>query len=246
MAAQFTTVRRALGFVSFLSFPVVVFYLSPMLILSSASAGVIGASALVFAAFFASSLFLGRAYCGWLCPAGGGMEACSFINSKPVGTKVNIIKYLLFFPWIAFVLFLFVKAGGIASIDFFHDMPYGISLDEPWKYLIYAGILALVFGTSLLFGRRFFCHGFCWMAPFMVIGRKLRNLFDWPSLLLRPDPAACTGCGTCVSKCPMSLPVTDHVKSRRMEDSECILCGECVAACPNKAVRFGFGRGMKI
>jgi ferredoxin-type protein NapH len=245
MARKLVTVRRALGFVSFLTFPVVVFYLSPMLILSNASMGVMGASALMFSALFVSSLFLGRAYCGWLCPAGGGMEACAAVNGRPVSGKVNILKYLVFFPWIAVIVVLFIKAGGIKAVDFFIGMPYGISLDEPWKYLIYAGILALVFGMSLLFGRRFFCHGFCWMAPFMVMGRKLRNALRWPSLRLVPDPAACTECGACASGCPMSLPVTDHVRKSDMEDPDCILCGECVSACPRKAIRFGFSRGMR-
>ena len=36
----------------------------------------------------------------------------------------------------------------------------------------------------MLAGRRAGCHTICWMAPFMIIGRKLRNLVAWPSLRL--------------------------------------------------------------
>lgn len=58
-------VRRALLLISFLAFPITLYYFSPVLIMQSASEGVINASFLVFAAMLVASLFVGRLWCGW-------------------------------------------------------------------------------------------------------------------------------------------------------------------------------------
>ncbi|MCG3256618.1 MAG: 4Fe-4S binding protein, partial [Candidatus Heimdallarchaeota archaeon] len=69
--------RRTLVFISALLFPVVFYYLSPMVPLQGGAeptGGVISGSLIVFAGLFVLSLFLGRAYCGWVCPVGGMQE----------------------------------------------------------------------------------------------------------------------------------------------------------------------------
>ena len=81
------------------------------------------------------------------------------------------------------------------------------------------------------------------MAPFMIIGRKLRNLAGWPSLRLAANPQACSNCKTCTSHCPMSLDVNGMVQKAQMENSECILCGMCVDGCSKSAIRYTFSAG---
>ena len=66
--------RRLVLLVSFLLFPVTIFYFSPVLIIEGALSGAVVASALVFATQFLMSLVLRRAFCGWLCAAGGGPQ----------------------------------------------------------------------------------------------------------------------------------------------------------------------------
>jgi len=84
----------------------------------------------------------------------------------------------------------------------------------------------------------------CWMAPFMITGRAVRNrLGAWPSLRLAADSGACTQCGTCTSECPMSVPVQELVAKQAMEHTECVLCGTCVDGCPAGAIRFSFSAG---
>ena len=51
------------------------------------------------------------------------------------------------------------------------------------RFLI-AVVLMLIVLPTLLVGRRSFCHHLCWMAPFMILGRKLRNLLNTPALRL--------------------------------------------------------------
>jgi polyferredoxin len=81
------------------------------------------------------------------------------------------------------------------------------------------------------------------MAPFMIIGRKLRNLLAWPALRLAARAEACKDCLTCTSNCPMSLDVHAMVQREHMEHNECILCGTCVDNCTKSAIRFSFSAG---
>ena len=78
-------IRRGLILGALLLFPVVLDYMSPYLIIEGASKGIITGSFLAFAAMFVSSLLLGRAYCGWLCPGAGLQEACFAVNDKQIG-----------------------------------------------------------------------------------------------------------------------------------------------------------------
>ena len=78
------------------------------------------------------------------------------------------------------------------------------------------------------------------MAPFMIIGRKIRNKFEWPSLQLQVEPEKCEHCHTCIDNCPMSLPVEDMVEQNKMENTECILCGTCVDGCKYKVITYSF------
>ena len=83
------------------------------------------------------------------------------------------------------------------------------------------------------------------MAPFMILGRKIRNIISIPSLQLISIPNSCISCHTCTNECPMSLPVEKMVKENKMENAECILCGTCVDGCKSKAINFNFGNEEK-
>ena len=44
----------------------------------------------------------------------------------------------------------------------------------------------------------------------------------------------CTGCGECVSACPLdAIVITD---GKAVIDDSCAECGACVDVCPNKAL----------
>ena len=112
----------------------------------------------------------------------------------------------------------------------------------PW-FLIYYIIIVLFLGLAVAFGRRAGCHTICWMAPFMVIGRYIRNRVRWSSLRLKAQPDKCNNCMTCTRNCPMSLDVNGLVQRADMEDGECILCGSCVDGCPKSAIHYSFSGG---
>jgi ferredoxin len=93
---------------------------------------------------------------------------------------------------------------------------------------------------SLAAGRRAFCHYVCWMAPFMIIARWLRNRVRWPALALRVEKDKCISCKICTRNCPMSLDVMGMTLQGKLEHSECILCGTCVDTCPKDVIHYTF------
>lgn len=234
-------IRKGLILVSFLLFPITIYYFSPVLVLESAAVGVVNGSLIVFALLFLSSLVLGRGWCGWVCPGGGLGEACSLAWNAPApGGKWNLIKYFLWVPWVGAIVFLAFRAGGYGSWEPFWATYYGISVHDPQSYIVYFFFVALIAFLAWYPGRRGFCHYVCWMAPFMVLGESLRRKVGWPGLHLEVDPDRCTGCNTCASNCPMSLDVPALVSSGSMADSECILCGTCVDNCGQGTIRFAW------
>jgi polyferredoxin len=222
-------------------FPVVYYYLSPYLIIAGASRGIVAGDVLLFAGLFASSLFLGRTWCGWLCPGGATQELCLLVNNKSFnGKKRNLIKFLIWIPWLAVAVSLFVEAGGIKSVDPLYQTWNGISVQNLPSAVMFMAIAGAIVAFALVAGKRAACHSVCWMAPFMVIGVKIKSVIGYPSLHLEVDKNRCLKCRMCTSKCPMSLDVAEMVQNENMTNTECILCGSCVDSCPRKVIKYSF------
>lgn len=233
-------IRQALLLVSLLLFPLTLYYFSPALVISGAFGGIVTGSLIMFGLQFVASLVFGRAFCGWVCPAGGLQEACSRVNRRRV-VRGHWVKYLIWLPWVAIIVWGFVSAGGPRSVQPLYQTTHGISVANSFAYIIYYAVVGLVVILSLTSGRRAFCHHVCWMAPFMVIGLRIRQIAGWPALHLRMNSERCVGCGRCSGNCPMSLDVPGVLMGKARGQNDCILCGECVDNCPKGAIRYAFG-----
>jgi polyferredoxin len=232
--------RKGIILISFFLFPATFYYFSPVLIIMAATEGIINGSFIMFGLLFISSLVLGRAFCGWICAAGGCQEMILLAREKRV-TKGNYIKWIIWVPWFSSIVILAIRGGGYATVDFFYQTKYGFSISGVQSLITYFTVLfVLIVLPAFIFGRRSFCHHLCWMAPFMIIGRRIRNKFSWPSLKLKVEQEKCKNCHKCTTGCPMSLPVEDMVIENKMEDTECILCGACVDGCKFDAIKYAF------
>jgi len=236
--------RKGIILIAFLLLPVTLYYFSPYIIIQGASEGVMSGSFIVFAALFLSALFLGRGFCAWFCPLGGIQEASFLAKNKGVNNRFNWIRYIIWVPWMGLIIYMAVAAGGLRKVDFIYQTVYGISVSDISALPMYFTIVFLTVILSFAVGKRGFCHYVCWISPFMIGGRKFRNLFKWSSLRLEAEKDKCVDCKTCTKNCPMSLDVNRMVKSRKMENSECILCGTCIDNCKEGVIKYSFSKGM--
>jgi glucose-6-phosphate-specific signal transduction histidine kinase len=62
-----------------------------------------------------------------------------------------------------------------------------VALVNAPAYVVYFGVTGLTLALSIVAGKRGFCHTVCWMAPFMILGRKLSNALRLPALRLSAD-----------------------------------------------------------
>lgn len=236
-------IRNAMTLLMFALFPVIYYYFSPYLVIMGAAEGIVAGSLIVFASLFVFSLFLGRAFCGWICPAGATQELCARVRNKNFKNgKRNWIKYAIWAPWITIIVVMFLQAGAIRAIDLLYQTYYGISITGLESAIMFLAIASLIAGIALVAGRRASCHTICWMAPFMIIGRKIRNSVNWPALQLEADSSKCINCKACTRNCTMSLNVNEMVQKQAMENTECVLCGNCVDICPKNAIKYSFGK----
>ena len=235
-------IRQGIILIAFFMFPAIFFYFSPLAIITASSKGIINGCFIVFSLMFISSLFLGRGFCGWVCPGAGCQESIFPARSKKV-TEGDWIKWLIWMPWFVSIVVFAVRSGGYTKIDFFYETTHGLSIDDFLGLIIYLFFLfVFIVLPAFAFGKRSFCHHLCWMAPFMITGRKIRNLFQWSSLQLKSSPELCDNCNTCSEHCPMSLPVKKMVDQKIMENAECILCGACVDGCRQVAITYDWGK----
>lgn len=225
-----------------ISFPVIQFYFSPYIVVEAAAKGIVNASALVFVLLFAAGIFIGKAPCAWGMPCGALQEYAMGANDRKVGHDFRWIKWFIWAPWLAAVVILLMLAGGIRGVQPFYKFERGISVSETWLYGIYYGVIAVFLALSLTLGRRASCHVLCWMAPFMILGRRLGSAIKVPQLRVVANAAKCIDCKTCERSCPMSIDIVRSFNENGyVSDPECNLCGLCVRDCPKDVLRYRWG-----
>ena len=233
-------IRKTMLLISFLLFPVTIWYFSPYLIILAATEHIINGSFIVFVLMFVLSMFLGRVWCGYFCPAGGLQDCAQRINDSPAKQgKRDKIKYVIWTIWIIAVVVTFILGKNDVTINPFFMTDHGISVSSIYNYVIYYGIIVLFVMPPLIHGRRATCHYICWMAPFMVIGSTVGRWLHLPQLHIEVETDKCIGCGRCNKSCPMGLDVRQMVSEGVYSKcTECIQCGACIDECPKKILHY--------
>ena len=235
--------RTLLLLISLLIFPVTLYYFSPALIINAGLEGIINGSFIVFVAMLIGSIFFSRLFCAYLCPAGGLQEfACHICDKPPKQGWRYCIKYGVWLVWVMAVVLCYIRKGQIIRMDFFYQTEHGISVSDIYGYVIYYGIVLLIFIPSLIGGKRAFCHYFCWMAPFMVIGEKIGKLLHLPGLHISIEHEKCVSCHKCNKVCPMSIDPGRATEHGSIDEMECIQCGACADICSQKIFKVKMGK----
>ena len=221
--------------------PLLMFFISPIVIVMAAAKGTVAACTIAFAVLFLLSIFIGRFWCGWICPCGGTQDIIGVGFEKKVKkSPLDNLKYLFFFLWFGIIVYGFVAAGGVRSINPFYLLEDGIGGLYPGMLYIAWGIFAASFIITVIFGTRSFCRYLCPMCVFLILGRKIGRVCKIPQIRLIPDAESCIVCGRCTRSCPMGIDVSAMVKSGDTYDVNCINCGSCSYNCKKGALKYGF------
>ncbi|MDD2371104.1 MAG: 4Fe-4S dicluster domain-containing protein [Firmicutes bacterium] len=234
-------IRKSIGYLALLLFPLSMNYFSPYLSVMAAMEGIIAGSVIVFFLMFLSGIVFGRSWCAFVCPMAGLSEMTNSINGKVVNrNKLSKVRYVIFSIWFSIILIFFILNGSIVGIRPLFMSENIISIDMPLKYITYYLVLGIFILINLLFGKRVACHSICWMSPFLEAGFWLGSKLKIKQLRILSISENCINCKKCNQVCPMSIDVMKSIERGYIKTKDCILCGECVDACPKVVLSYGF------
>lgn len=179
---------------------------------------------------FATILFAGGAFCGWICPFGTLQDWLQKLRKKlgikeiqiseRIAAKLSWLRYLVLLVIIYFTI-------STAKLWFADYDPYRTFFSAEWLFapsLEYwpAYLITLVVLGASLFIKRFWCRFLCPMGAIVSLLQPL-------SLVkVRRDENLCISCGKCDKACPSALKPSTGLTP----GSKCTSCLECVEACP--------------
>ncbi|NPB09749.1 MAG: 4Fe-4S binding protein [Thermodesulfobacteria bacterium] len=178
------------------------------------------------------ALFLGRVFCGWICPIHFLSELEDRLLRLLRIKRRDLWRLPRMVFWFALIgelllsmiigapLFVFLSPPGLVGREimmavFFHT-------------LALEGVIVVLVLTLNLFTRRFFCRYLCPLGALLAfLGSKRR-------LLVVKREEECLKCGLCDRACPLGLSPSQGEGASLY----CWNCGECVDACRLNALAF--------
>ncbi len=201
------------------------------------------------------TLFLGRAFCGWVCPLGTLNHFFSWLRSERKRgqrlidsnryKKWQSLKYYVLIAVLAAALAGSAIGGLLDPIALlFRSIGMGVlpalnyasrgALAFKQAYFREGALYVAILAAILLANQRvtrFWCRALC------PLGGLLGWLARGSILNLRKDPAACDQCNRCLTGCQGG---DDPIPGAPWRKAECHLCFNCVAECPTAGIAFEF------
>ncbi len=222
--------------------------------------GTVNAGALLLLLSLASTLVIGRFFCGWGCHIVAVQDFCGWImkrmgiHPRPFRSRIMV--------WAPVILAVYMFAWPTLKREVLHPIvgepawttlaPYLGEVGQrpelkaafikrdfwetfaPWYVAIpFVGVCG--FAAVYFLGSKGFCTYGC---PYGGIFGPVDRLA--PGRIRVTD--ACEHCGHCTAVCTSNVRVHEEVRDFGMVvDPGCMKCMDCVSVCPNDALYFGFG-----
>lgn len=190
---------------------------------------------IILCVLLASSLLIGRIFCGFACPLGALQEILSNFNFKSDIKAQNKVKYNIKISsqiptvtrWIFFGVLILFAFGGVLLLPLINPFS-GFSFPKsPSVFLLPFLGLSIVSIVSVFIYRPW-CRFLC---PFGA-GSSLCSQVARSKYQRTED---CTECGLCEEICPTQEAVKESNKS------ECYYCNRCIEICPHNAIKLNLG-----
>jgi polyferredoxin len=174
-----------------------------------------------------STVFLGRLYCGWVCPMGAVQQ---FLYRRDLSIKLpawvgDKLRWLRFGILIAIIsAALYTGTEVFAEIDPFKSLFNAQISPVPTTFLVILVVASIFIFTP-------WCRFLCPMgAVLSVVGRIARR-----ELSFKPE---CKNCGACAKTFCEYKAITPGSVLPKIEQHECARCGECISRCPKNAMEY--------
>lgn len=163
------------------------------------------------------TFWLGRFYCGWICPINTAMKVVSKIKSRfkfngleiPEVFKKTAFRYSIFTVFILILIFMIISGKKLPVLP----------------ALFIAGLSLTIF-----FPENFYHHYLCpYGAILSLTGSKAKKH-------VKINPEECIQCGICRQVCPGDAVVE---KDRYTISKDlCLICLKCAYQCPKQAIHY--------
>ncbi len=186
--------------------------------------------------FILLAIFLGRVFCGWICPQGLLSEGGDKLRTRFFKSSRKPDSLKRYYSGRQFLL-AFLGAGLLATFlmgipVICYICPIGIICRELLQgtMLYKIGgeiiIIMIILAADVFVARRGWCRYICPVGAFY-------SLFTMFGMKVKRDQSSCVSCGTCQRICSMgNSPVKDEIVKT------CINCGDCIDNCPEGALSF--------
>jgi len=204
--------------------------------------GLVNAGVIFFALAIASTLVLGRWFCGWACHVVALQDLCRHwmvkLGIRPRHVDLGVLKLV---PWMAFV-YMFLMPLVLTWLDgkSFAISAVALTTDSFWRTFPGWEVALLTFfvcGFAIVYllGGKAFCSYGCPYGGIFGIADQLA-----PLRIRVTD--ACSQCGHCTVACTSNVNVSREVREYGMVvDPGCMKCLDCVQVCPKEALYVGWG-----
>ena len=173
-----------------------------------------------------SALFMGRVFCGWVCPGGFVADILGTVSVIRNKISLGFVRFLGYGKYIvlaASLYWFFILnnprwAVPIRTGEFFKSV--GLTFEHAQPIWIYKTIAVLALFSSGIVVSHFWCRFFCPTGGALELFRKV-------ALFRFEMDDNCNDCGQCNKICgPETKPQQDN----------CTNCGDCYDVCKPEAI----------